>query len=318
MQPPKTLQSTNDRSVRGGGDALVDNSNERTALLGNRRERVEAVESGVTVRRRPWSLRIDFFVAILLLSEFDHIVSFRSLGIFVLIRNEDDSRKWLLLVNVTRFRQEPLHATHFASPSSRFSFPSHLDQFLILCHKHVSKSLTASVGTVDSRLTLPRSARSLSILSFVFPHESPVLSKFTAVGTTVFAFVSLIVIVAVTQLRVVEGVLTCVLLGLFIVSQIHAVISASLTDQYAPLLAPADELDPEVDGGCFASFKRVCGYTASFVGISLPLALGHIAILAATVLITIGVIIRAADASVEQPGFRYKIDPWLWTRSYFP
>jgi len=112
--------------------------------------------------------------------------------------------------------------------------------------------------------------------------------------------------------------LTCVLIGLFIVSQIHAVISASLTDQYAPLLAPEDELDPEVDGGCFASFKRVCGYTASFVGISLPLALGHIAILAATVLITIGVIIRAADASVEQPGFRYKIDPWLWTRSYFP
>lgn len=169
------------------------------------------------------------------------------------------------------------------------------------------------------RLTLiPLLNCSLSILSFVFPHESPVLSKFTAVGTTIFAFVSLIVIVAVTQLRVVEGVLTCVLIGLFIISQIHAVISASLTDQYAPLLAPEDELDPEVDGGCFASFKRVCGYTASFVGISLPLALGHIAILAATVLITIGVIIRAADASVEQPGFRYKIDPWLWTRSYFP
>jgi len=81
MQPPKTPQSTNDRSVRGGGDALVDNSNERTALLGNRRERVEAVESGVTVRRRPWSLRIDFFVAILLLSEFDHIVSLSFLSL---------------------------------------------------------------------------------------------------------------------------------------------------------------------------------------------------------------------------------------------
>lgn len=80
MQPPKTPQS-NDRSVRGGGDALVDNSNERTALLGNRRDRVEAVESGVTVRRRPWSLRIDFFVAILLLSEFDHIVSLSFLSL---------------------------------------------------------------------------------------------------------------------------------------------------------------------------------------------------------------------------------------------
>ncbi|GAA6014537.1 hypothetical protein JCM11491_004530 [Sporobolomyces phaffii] len=251
-------------------------ANERTALLaGNRSARTHdadsGVETGVARIRKPWSLRIDLWIAVLLLI----------------------ANGYFWTMSLASVKSPYMQHT---------SLPPHRGSMFLPIWISFLSCVT----------------NTLSILAFVFPHESPVLSKFTAIGTTVFAFVTLIVIVAVTQLRVVEGALTGILLGLFIVSSIHAVISASLTDHYAPLLAPADELDPEVDGGCFASFKRVCGYTASFVGISLPLALGHIAILAATVLIAIGVIIRAVDASVEQPGQRWKVDAWLWTRSYFP
>ncbi|GAA5939695.1 uncharacterized protein JCM15063_005262 [Sporobolomyces koalae] len=267
MEPPSSHPQP--RSVRGD---QVD-ANERTALLGQRRQRDQdsAVEAAVVVTRKPWSLRIDFWVAVLLLI---------ANGYF-----------WTMSLASVK---SP-YMQHTALPPHRGSM------FLPIWISFLSCV-----------------TNTLSILAFVFPHESPILSKFTSVGTTIVAFIALIVIVSVTQLRVVEGALTAILLGLFIVSSIHAVISASLTDRYAPLLAPADDLDPEVDGGCFASFKRVCGYTASFVGISLPLALGHIAILVATALIAIGVIIRAIDASVEQPGQRWKVDPWLWTRSYFP
>ncbi|GAA5946878.1 hypothetical protein JCM3765_002055 [Sporobolomyces pararoseus] len=250
-------------------------SNERTALLAGRRQdavAVTAVENGVEVRRRkPWILRIDFWIAFLLLIANGYFWS----------------------MSIASVKSPYMEHT---------SLPPHRGSMFLPIWISFLSCVT----------------NTLSILSFVFPHESPILSKFTAVGTTIFAFISLIVIVAVTQLRVVEGALTGILLGLFIVSSIHAVISASLTDQYAPLLSPPDDLDPEVDGGCLASFKRVCGYTASFVGISLPLALGHIAVLAAMVCITIGIVIRAVDASVEQPGQRWKVDPWIWSRSYFP
>lgn len=251
-------------------------ANERTALLPNsnsNRRQVVATETDEVVRvtRKPWILRIDFWIAILLLI----------------------ANGYFWTMSLASVKSPYMQHT---------SLPPHRGSMFLPVWISFLSCVT----------------NTLSILSFVFPHESPVLSKFTSLGTTVFAFVILIVVVAVTQLRVVEGALTGILLGLFIVSSIHAVISASLTDQYAPLLSPPDDLDPEVDGGCFASFKRVCGYTASFVGISLPLALGHIAILVATISIAIGVIVRAIDASVEQPGQRWKVDAWLWTRSYFP
>ncbi|GAA5877722.1 hypothetical protein JCM16303_000216 [Sporobolomyces ruberrimus] len=265
MNPPHRRDA---RGVRG--DAVE--ANERTALLaGTSREPVEAVETGVVKVRKPWVLRIDLWIAVLLLI----------------------ANGYFWTMSLASVKSPYMQHT---------SLPPHRGSMFLPIWISFLSCVT----------------NTLSILAFVFPHESPILSKFTSLGTTIFAFVSLIVIVAVTQLRVVEGALTGILFGLFIVSSIHAVVSASLTDQYAPLLAPPDDLDPEVDGGCFASFKRVCGYTASFVGISLPLALGHIAILAATVLITIGIIIRAVDASVEQPGQRWKVDAWLWTRSYFP
>ncbi|GAA6063747.1 hypothetical protein JCM10212_005705 [Sporobolomyces blumeae] len=248
------------------GDATT--ANERTALLARDHDR--HLDEPVVVRK-PWSLRIDFWVAVLLLL---------ANGYF-----------WTMSIASVK---SP-YMQHTALPPHRGSM------FLPIWISFLSCV-----------------TNTLSILAFVFPHESPVLSRFTSIGSAVFALVTLILVVAVTQLRVVEGVLTGVLLGLLIVSSLHAALSASLTDQYAPLLAPPDELDPEVDAGCLASFKRVCGYTASFVGISLPLALGHIAILVAMICITIGVIIRSIDASVEQPGQRWKIDPWLWQRRHFP
>ncbi|GAA5905722.1 uncharacterized protein JCM6883_005425 [Sporobolomyces salmoneus] len=265
MNPPRS-------STRASGGA--DAANERTALLaGDRRQAAAPVEETGVVRRvrKPWALRIDFWIAFLLLI----------------------ANGYFWTMSLASVKNAFMQST---------SLPPHRGSMFLPIWISFLSCVT----------------NTLSILSFVFPHESPILSKFTSIGTTIFAFITLIIIVAVTQLRVVEGALTGILLGLFILSSLHAVVSASLTDQYAPLLSPPDDLDPEVDGGCFASFKRVCGYTASFVGISLPLALGHIAILAATVLITIGVIIRAVDASVEQPGQRWKVDAWLWTRSYFP
>ncbi|GJN87142.1 hypothetical protein Rhopal_000087-T1 [Rhodotorula paludigena] len=161
---------------------------------------------------------------------------------------------------------------------------------------------------------------SATLLSFLFPHESPLLSFYTALATAFFALLTLILSLSVTQLRVVEGPLTFIVLALAIVTALHSAFSAALRDRYAPLLDPPEELDPdyEPDTGFWASFKRVMRGCLGFLGISLPLAAAHVAVLVAIILIAIGVIIRSVDASVEQPGQRWKVDPWLWQRRYFP
>jgi hypothetical protein len=65
MNPPS---SSRNQGVRG--DAV--DANERTALLANSRRTREvdtAVETGVVGVRKPWSLRIDLWIAVLLLSQ---------------------------------------------------------------------------------------------------------------------------------------------------------------------------------------------------------------------------------------------------------
>ncbi|GAA5914603.1 hypothetical protein JCM5296_001104 [Sporobolomyces johnsonii] len=250
------------------------NATERTALLGrpapkHARGRNAVEETAATTR--PWSLKIDFVVAILLLL---------ATGYF-----------WSMSIAAVK---SPF-ITHTALPPHRGSM------FMPIWISFLSCVINT-----------------LSLLSFLFPHESPLLSFYTSLGSAFFALLTLILCVSVTQLRIVESVLTCVLLGLAIVSSLHAALSASLTDRYAPLLDPPEELDAEVEVGCLASLKRVGKYTLGFFGISLPLAIGHVAILGAFILLSLNVIIRGIDASIEQPGQRWKIDPWLWQRRHFP
>jgi hypothetical protein len=52
--------------------------------------------------------------------------------------------------------------------------------------------------------------------------------------------------------------------------------------------------------------------------VSLPLALLHIAVVAAFFLLALNVIIRTIDASVEPSGQRWKVNPWIWSRKHFP
>ncbi|BGP14255.1 hypothetical protein JCM10213_005854 [Rhodosporidiobolus nylandii] len=159
-----------------------------------------------------------------------------------------------------------------------------------------------------------------SLLSFLYPHESPYLAFYTSVTSSIFALVTLILSVSVTQLRVVEGPLTFILLALAIVSTAHAALTAALTDRYAPVLDPPEELDPEYEEahGFVPSLKRGVRASLGFLGISLPIAAAHVAVLVAFVLLATNIIIRAVDSSVEQPGQRWKVDPWLWQRRYFP
>lgn len=147
----------------------------------------------------------------------------------------------------------------------------------------------------------------------MFPHESPLLAFYTAVASAIFGIVTLVLSVSVTQLRVVEGPLSFVTISLLIVSALHAALSAALTDRYAPILDPPAELDPdyEPERGCWAACRRGLRSVVGFLGISLPLAAAHVAVTVAVALLMINVIIRSIDASVEQPGQRWKVEPWV-------
>ncbi|GAA6040722.1 hypothetical protein JCM8097_000893 [Rhodosporidiobolus ruineniae] len=262
---------------------------ERSALLGrtttrdyhteasrDRRELARDDELGEVrvTGRRPWSLRIDFALACLLL-----LVN----GYF-----------WLMSLLAVKgpFIQ------HTALPAHRGSM------FVPIWVSFLSCTINTA-----------------SLLSFLYPHESPHLAFFTSLGVIFFALLSLILTLAVTQLRTIEGPLTFILLGLAVVSGGHAALSAALTDKYAPILDPPEDLDPDAedaDRSAWVKVKRALRAAVGFLGISLPIAAAHVAVLAAFVLLTLNIILRAVDSSVEQPGQRWKVDPWLWQRRYFP
>ncbi|GAA5982426.1 hypothetical protein JCM11641_006979 [Rhodosporidiobolus odoratus] len=226
-------------------------------------------------RRKPWSLRIDWTVAALLL-----LVN----GYF-----------WLMSLLAIK------------SPFIQYSaLPAHRgSMFLPIWVSFLSCTTNTA-----------------ALLAFLFPHESPNLAFYTSLTSSIFALLTLIVCLSVTQLRVVEGPLTFILLALAIVSLLHSALSAALTDKYAPLLDPPEELDSELGGeqptGFWVSVKRAGRAGLGFLGISLPIAAAHLAVLVAFVLLTVNVVVRAVDSSVEQPGQRWKVEPTLWGRKYFP
>ncbi|GAA5859321.1 hypothetical protein JCM8547_001983 [Rhodosporidiobolus lusitaniae] len=159
-----------------------------------------------------------------------------------------------------------------------------------------------------------------SLLSFLFPHESPHLSFYTSLLSSFFALLTLILCLSVTQLRTIEGPLVFILLALSIASSLHAALSAALTDKYAPILDPPEELDPDYEEptGAWAKVKRAVRKGLGFLGISLPIAAAHVAVLAVFVMLSVNVMVRAVDSSVEQAGQRWKVLPSLWSRKYFP
>ncbi|GAA6045631.1 hypothetical protein RTBOTA2_000818 [Rhodotorula toruloides] len=288
---PRSASSSSARrsaDQAAAADDLADSrgANERTALLGSttsrdyateaRRDRRALAEAGhpeAEGRRRPWSLRIDFAVALLLLFANGYFWTMSMAGV-----------RGQFIANTAL----PKHAGSMGLPVL-ISF------------------LACATNTA-------------SLLAFAVPHESPMLAFYTSILTAIFALTTLIISVSVTQLRVVEGPLTFIVLALAIVSALHAALSAALTDRYAPILDPPEELDPdyEPETGCWSSTKHGLRSCLGFLGISLPIAAAHIVILVGFILITINAIVRSVDASVEQPGQRWKVQPWLWQRRNFP
>ncbi|GAA5893034.1 hypothetical protein JCM6882_006920 [Rhodosporidiobolus microsporus] len=288
--PPPSASATNARRSLEA-DA---NADERSALLGSsgasrdyrteaRRDRRALAEDdegefhegahGEGARKRPWSLKIDLAVAVLLL-----LVN----GYF-----------WLMSLIAIK---SPF-VTHTALPAHRGSM------FVPVWVSFLSCTINTA-----------------SLLSFLYPHESPLLAFYTSLTASFFALVTLILSVSVTQLRVIEGPHTFILLALSIVSLWHSALSSALTDKYAPLLDPPEELDPDSyeATGFWAKVKRGVRAGLGFLGISLPIAAAHIAVLVAFFLLFLNIVLRSVDASVEQPGQRWKVDPWLWQRKYFP
>ncbi|KAK4705516.1 hypothetical protein P7C70_g681, partial [Phenoliferia sp. Uapishka_3] len=155
---------------------------------------------------------------------------------------------------------------------------------------------------------LSLATNSLSLLAFVVPTESPRLTSWTAVCSTFALLIQLILVLAVGQLRHQENILTLVLLGVAIISTIHAAVSARLVIEYTPLLVSPAAPPPET--GFFQSLKRVFVGLFAFLSVSLPIVVLQIAIFVAFVLLTINVILRAYDASLAPQGHIYKVNPW--------
>lgn len=157
---------------------------------------------------------------------------------------------------------------------------------------------------------LSLATNSLTLLAFSAPLESPHLASSTSLLSAVLLVIDLILILSVGQLRHKESVLTLVLIGIAIISVLHAATSALLAERYAPLLDPPPPRTQIHDPGFFASLKRVAKGIVAFLGVSLPIALLHIAIVAAFALLTFSVIVRAYDASLTPDGLIFKVNPW--------
>ncbi|KAK4051876.1 hypothetical protein OIV83_002581 [Microbotryomycetes sp. JL201] len=160
----------------------------------------------------------------------------------------------------------------------------------------------------------------LALLAFVFPLEHPLYSAYSNVTSAFLLGVILILAMAVTQLRRHENVLTLVVLLLGIASTLHAAFSAVLAARYAPILLaePVPTRNGEAKFTFGESLMRAMRGTWSFLHVSFPLIVLHTAIPLLYILLTFSVIIRTIDSSVEQPGQRWKVNPWIWSRQRFP
>ncbi|KAM0788354.1 hypothetical protein ACM66B_001495 [Microbotryomycetes sp. NB124-2] len=160
----------------------------------------------------------------------------------------------------------------------------------------------------------------LALLAFVFPLEHPLYSAYSNVTSAFLLAVILILSMAVTQLRRHENVLTLVVVMLGIASTLHAAFSAVLAARYAPILLaePVPTRDGDVKFTFGESLMRALRGTWSFLHVSFPLIVLHTAVPLLYILLTLSVIIRTIDSSVEQPGQRWKVNPWIWSRQRFP
>ncbi|KDE04500.1 hypothetical protein MVLG_05066 [Microbotryum lychnidis-dioicae p1A1 Lamole] len=255
-----------------GGDAVVRvNSNGATEDDGNGTSDPDSLP--LHKQPRPWRLKIDFAIVVILLYV---NVSFLFLSILSI--------------------KSPFIA-HNALPAHRGS------TFLPIWVAFLS-----SITNV------------LALLSFVYPKEAPAFSALTSWISAFSALVILILVVAVTQLRRHEGVLTFLLLALSIVSSLHAGLSTLLAERYAPLLM-ADPVPVERDAPSFTfwdSLRRVASGVWDVIHVSLPLALLHLGVVIAFFLLSISVFIRTVDSSLDVPGQLWKVDPWLYMRKNFP
>lgn len=155
----------------------------------------------------------------------------------------------------------------------------------------------------------------LTLSSFSLPATfQPSLSLATSIVSAVLCTIQLILVAAVGQLRQRESILTLVVLSIAIVSFAHAAISDKLLIRYEG----SYQDNPTPDDVTFgASLKRVCLGVLQFVGLSVPLAVLYIAILAVVFLLTLTVALRSYDASVQPAGQLWRIDPWHGhTKSY--
>lgn len=176
---------------------------------------------------------------------------------------------------------------------------------------HSSSTLSSSSPSSSQVRTL--SANPRTELTRNRADESPHLAYWTSHASFILALTCLILIIAVGPLRHRESVLTCVLLGLFLASTLHASASVPLVEKYAPLLSPPEPFETPEElrhrRAFLPSAKRLALAVLEFISISLPLAVLHLAIFVTVALLSLTLMIRAYDASLVPTGQVWKVDP---------
>ena len=152
----------------------------------------------------------------------------------------------------------------------------------------------------------------LTLVAYVFPRELPKVFEVTALVDAVFLVISLILCLAVGQLRRGEASLTFVALALAITSSVHSFAATATTARYAPFLSPPEPLETFGDEPItlWASIKRAFKGIFTFVTVSLPIVVFHLAVSVVIVLLTVSIILRSYDFSLQPPGQLWKVDPY--------
>ncbi len=152
----------------------------------------------------------------------------------------------------------------------------------------------------------------LTLVAYVFPRELPKVFEVTALIDSVWLFISLILCLAVGQLRRGESSLTFIALALAITSSLHSFAATATTARYAPFLAPPEPIVSFNDEAItvWASIKRAFKGIFAFATVSLPIVVFHLAVSIIILLLTISLILRSYDYSLQAPGQLWKVDPY--------
>lgn len=153
---------------------------------------------------------------------------------------------------------------------------------------------------------------SLTLVAYVFPRELPKLFEVTAIFDSVWLVVSLILCLAVGQLRRGESTLTFVALALAITSSLHSFAATATTARYAPFLDPPEPIEVYNDEPItvWSSIKRAFKAIFAFATVSLPIVAFHLVVSIIILLLTISLILRSYDYSLQSPGQLWKVDPY--------